>query len=106
MLKPGCVLMQPEAQGEAAAGASGANGTAEPSTSSSFIPGSVLRLHFAGEGALPDYSAVKEALGGREAGVRFVETSDEVRALPLCAEGESCYTMRAVLTSMQMSGYA
>ena len=76
--------MQANGKEPAAAAATAAPSTEaapeQPSTSS-FVSGSVLRLDFDGEGALPDFNAIKEAFGGREAGVRFVEVAEEVGAL-------------------------
>ena len=71
-----------------AADSPSADGASEqPSTSASFIPGSVLRVHLAGEGALPDFATVREALGGRDAGIRFVEVVGEVS---LCGTTGTC----------------
>ena len=78
--KEPAAVAAPAADGPSADGAS-----EQPSTSSSFISGSVLRVHFAGEGALPDFATVREALGGRDAGIRFVEVVEEV-SLHLTAE--------------------
>ena len=63
-----------------------------------FIPGSVLRVTFPGEEAMPAYQAINHALGGRDAGVRFTEMLPEVRrphAENACAASFACILRRA-----------
>ena len=43
------------------------------------MSGSVLRVSFEGEGDLPGWQVICQALGGRDLGVRFAELQPEVR---------------------------
>ena len=49
------------------------------------MAGSVLRVTLEGEGNLPGYQAINQALGGRDAGVRFTEMRSEALPQPSLA---------------------